>query len=177
MTGLERGIIIAIAPTSRGFGFAVFAAPTRMLNWGVKEARRDKNPLAAAKIAVMIRDIKPAAVVIENWVHASCRRSERVRTLLLDISVLASKSGAAAMVYSRQHVRQAFGKSGKSKDTIAAAIAAQLPALRPWLPPKRRIWESEHHSMAIFEAAALALAHYGCVRVSKDAQGAASSAL
>jgi len=177
MTGLEHGIIIAIAPTSRGFGFAVFGAPARLLDWGVKEARSDKNRLATRKICRMIRDIKPAVVIIENWVHASCRRSTRVRTLLLDVAVLASKSGSTAMVYSRHHVRQAFGKSGKSKDTIASAIAAQLPALRPWLPPKRRIWESEHHSMAIFEAAALALVHYGCLRVSKGAQGDASSAL
>jgi hypothetical protein len=174
---MKRGLIIAIAPTSRGFGYVVFVTPTWVLEWGVKETRRDKNAGATAKIAAMIRDIKPAAVVIENWVHASCRRSERVRVLLRDIAVQASKNGSAAMVYSRQHIRQAFGAAGKSKDTIAAAIATQLPALRPMLPPKRRIWESEHHSMAIFEAAALALAHYGCLRVSKDAQGGASSAL
>ena len=177
MTGKERGVIIAIAPTSRGFGFAVFGAPARLLDWGVKEARFDKNRVTVRKICRMIRDIKPAVVIIENWVHASCRRSARVRTLLVDVAILASKSGSTAMVYSRYHVRQAFGKSGKSKDAIAAAIAAQLPALRPWLPPKRRIWESEHHSMAIFEAAALALAHYGCTRASKGTQDASSSSL
>ena len=176
MTGLEHGVIIAIAPTSRGFGFAVFGAPAWLLDWGVKEARRDKNRLATRKICRMIRDIKPVAVVIENWLHASCRRSERVRALLTDVAVLAHKGGATAVIYSRHHVRQAFGKSGKSKDAIAVAVAAQLPALRPWLPPKRRIWESEHHSMAIFEAAALALAHYGCARASTGAQGDAISA-
>lgn len=168
MTGLKHGVIIAIAPTSRGFGFAVFTTPTRVLDWGVKETRSDKNRLAKLKVCRMIRDIKPAAVVIENWVHASCRRSERVRLLLWDIAVLASKSGSAAMVYSRDHVRKTFGAAGKSKDTIAAAIAAQLPALRPALPPKRRIWQSEHHSMAMFEAAALALAHYGALRISME---------
>jgi hypothetical protein len=31
------------------------------------------------------------------------------------------------------------------------------------LPRKRRIWESEHHSMAIFEAAALALVYYSAL--------------
>jgi hypothetical protein len=166
MSGPEHGVIIAIAPTSRGFGFVVFGAPARLLDWGVKEARSDKNRLATRKICRMIRDIKPVAVVIENWMHASCRRSARVRTLLLDVAVLASKSGSTAIIYSRHQVRRAFGDAGKSKDAIAAAIAGQLPSLRPWLPPKRRIWESEHHSMAIFEAAALALAHYGCLRVS-----------
>ncbi len=160
MTWLERGIIIAIAPTSRGFGFAVFRAPARLLDWGVKEARSDKNRLARSKIEAMVREIKPAVVVIENWLHASCRRSERVRALLNEVAVLAHKSGATAIIYSRHNVRQAFGKSGKSKDAIAVAVVAQLPALRPWLPPKRRIWESEHHSMAIFEAAALAMTHF-----------------
>ena len=75
------------------------------------------------------------------------------------------------MAYSRQHIRLAFGACGKSKDTIARAIADTLPALKPWLPPKRRIWESEHHSMAIFEAAALALTHYRQLASSISAQG------
>jgi hypothetical protein len=139
---------------------------------------RRATPLPGTRpIAAMIHDIKPTAVVIENWAHASCRRSERVRVLLRDIAVQASKNGSAAMVYSRRHIRQAFGAAGKSKDTIAAAIATQLPALRPMLPPKPRIWESEHHSMAIFEAAAFALVHYGHRQTSKGTQAASSSTL
>ena len=111
----------------------------------------------------MIQEVRPGAVVIENWFHESCRRSERVRELLFEIAVVAHKRGATAAVYSRRHIREAFGELGKTKHTIARAIADTLPALKPWLPPPRRIWESEHYSMAIFEAAALGVTHYKLV--------------
>jgi Holliday junction resolvasome RuvABC endonuclease subunit len=156
----RKDVIVTIAPTSRGFGYAIFAAPTAVMDWGVKETRWDKNQLTKSKVQSMLQEVRPAAVVIENWFHESCRRSARVRELLCDLAVVAHRGGATAMTYSRQHIRLAFGECGKSKDTIARAIASTLPALKPWLPPKRRIWESEHHSMAIFEAAALALTHY-----------------
>ena len=156
----KKDLIVTIAPTSRGFGYAIFAAPTAVLDWGVKETRRDKNRLGKLRIEAMLQEIEPTAVVIENWFHMSCRRSERVRLLLDEIAVIAHKGGATAMAYSRRHIREAFGECGKTKDTIAKAIADTLPAFKPWLPPRRRIWESEHYSMAIFEAAALAITHY-----------------
>ena len=76
------------------------------------------------------------------------------------------------MVYSRRHIRQTFGACGKTKDTIAKAIANTLPPLKPWLPRERRIWESEHYSMAMFEAVALAMTHYAAQRTTKEPQGA-----
>ena len=159
----RKDVIVTIAPTSRGFGYAIFATPTSLVDWGVKETRRDKNRQARSKVEAMIQEVRPGAVVIENWFHESCRRSGRVRELLFEIAVVAHKGGATARVYSRRHIREAFGECGKTKDTIARAIADTLPALKPWLPPKRRIWESEHYSMAIFDAVALALTHYKLV--------------
>jgi hypothetical protein len=71
-----------------------FGAPARLLDWGVKEARSDKNRLATRKIGRMVRDIKPAVVIIENRVHASCRRSERVQMLLWDTQRAGSPQAA-----------------------------------------------------------------------------------
>ncbi len=159
----RKDVIVTIAPTSRGFGYAIFAAPTAVMDWGVKETRCDKNRQTKSKLEAMLQEVKPTVVVIESWLHESCRRSERVRELLYDIAAVAQNAGTTAIAYSRYHIRLAFGEGGKTKDTIAKAIADSLPALRPWLPPKRRIWESEHYSMAIFEAAALALTHYSNV--------------
>jgi hypothetical protein len=151
---------MSIAPTTRGFGYAIFAEPGLLLDWGVKEARGDKNRRIRAQVEALVKNAMPSTVVLENWFHESCRRSERVRQLLFDLFMVAHKGGAAVMVYSRQHIREAFGELGKTKDTIAEGIADRLPALKPWLPPKRRVWESEHYSMAIFEAAALGMTHY-----------------
>ena len=43
------------------------------------------------------------------------------------------------------------------KDEIASLLAERFPVLHWELPPKRKIWESEHYRMSIFDAAALAV--------------------
>ncbi len=173
----ERAVVLAVAPTSRGFGYILFVARSQPLDWGVKETRCDKNRQALAKIDGMLRLIMPAILVLEDRAHRSCRRSLRVKRLLKQIAALAQTRGVPAASYSRQHIRQTFRAKGKSKDAIAAAVAEAVPALRPWLPRRRRIWESEHHSMAIFEAAALAMVHYAALRASVESQSGQAALL
>ena len=43
------------------------------------------------------------------------------------------------------------------KYEIASLLAECFPVLHWELPPKRKIWESEHYRMSIFDAAALAV--------------------
>jgi hypothetical protein len=160
----RSNLVMSIAPTTRGFGYAIFAEPGLLLDWGVKEARSDKNRRIRAQVEALVKNTMPSTVVLENWFHDGCRRSKRVRQLLFDLFMVAHKGGAAVMVYSYRHIRQAFGESGKTKHSVATDIAKTLPALKPWLPPKRRIWESEHYSMAIFDAVALGLTHYRAVQ-------------
>jgi len=35
--------VLAIDPSTRGFGFAVLEGPDRLIDWGVKETKVDKN--------------------------------------------------------------------------------------------------------------------------------------
>ena len=82
-----------------------------------------------------------------------------VRKLIDKIADVAADRGIAVVRYPRAEVLAVFGRRGAHcKDDIAAAVAKLVPELAPRLPPRRRIWESEHHSMAIFEAAANGLA-------------------
>lgn len=58
--------------------------------------------------------------------------------------------------YSRGQIRRAFAAQGATtKEQIAAALASQFPELARRLPPKRKVWMSEDHRMAIFDAVAL----------------------
>lgn len=168
MMALNEATVFAVAPTSRGFGYILFASRAKPLDWGVKETRTDKNRRALEKIENMLWTIKPTVLVLEDHCHRTCRRSDRVRHLLKHIAELGTARGLAVCSYSRRDIRDAFGKKGKSKDMMATVIVEALPALRPWLPTKRRIWESEYHSMAIFEAAALAMTHYNVSRASVE---------
>ena len=61
----------------------------------------------------------------------------------------------------RKNGPKAVGRMGaKSKDDIAEMVAKRVPELEMRLPPRRRLWESEHFSMGVFEAAALALTYF-----------------
>lgn len=45
--------ILAIDPTTRGFGFGILEAPERLIDWGVKEAkRRQEHPLPGADLGL-----------------------------------------------------------------------------------------------------------------------------
>jgi hypothetical protein len=169
-----KEVLLAIAPNSRGFGFALFFAATRLVDWGIKEARRDKNAQSVMLATALIARFRPTVILLEDCLQQTCHRSARVRMLLTALTNLANEQGIVVYRYSRRQVRSVFAKSGKSKDAIAALVAESVPALRPWLPRKRRIWESEQHSIAIFEAAALALTHYARA---KDDESAAQVSL
>src|SRR5207247_6630146 len=87
--------------------------------------------------------------------------AKRVRELVDKLGDLAKEQGIVIVRCSRDEVLKVFGQMGaNSKDDIAAVIARIVPELAPRVPPRRRIWESEHHSMGIFEAAALALTQF-----------------
>jgi len=57
-------------------------------------------------------------------------------------------------------VKNAFPDYNRNKYMIAAALAKQLPAIGPKLPPVRKIWTSEDYRMSIFDAAAFGVAYF-----------------
>ena len=59
-------------------------------------------------------------------------------------------------------VRKNLLRSGiRNKNQMAQFVVARLPELGRYLPPERKPWMSEDNRMAIFDAAAFALASFG----------------
>lgn len=162
-----NGVTLAIAPTSRGFGYVAFENADLPMDWGVKDVRENKTHDCLLKARVLMHLLRPSVLVVEAAHHESSRRSRRVRALIDKLAELARERGIAVVRCSREDVLTVFGRLGaQSKDDIAAAVARIVPELAPRLPPQRRIWESEHYGMAIFEAAALALTHFAMSKAS-----------
>lgn len=84
----------------------------------------------------------------------------RVQKLILGLRRLGLARSLLVARYPRGAIRKAFSAEGaKTKEEVAAVIAARFPELAVKVPPKRKTWMSEDSRMAIFDAAALALAY------------------
>lgn len=160
-THAPAGLVLALAPSARGFGFIAFQDERTPLDWGVKEARRGTRDDCFLKMRVLIHVMGPGDLVVEAAHDPASRRSRRARDLIDRIGRFAEDQGVRLRPYRRRDVDRVFRPLGAvNKDEIASAVAKLIPELAPRQPKRRRIWESEHYGMAIFEAAALALTHF-----------------
>ena len=148
--------VLAVDPSTRGFGYALFEGPDRLVDWGTKDIRTDKDRAALRKIEELIRRYEPVVLVVEDCGHARSRRNLRVRRLTRQMFALARRSGIKGYALPVATVYQQFSKRGaQTKYDIASVLAREFPALMLRLPPKRKPWQSEDSRMSIFDAAAL----------------------
>ena len=151
--------ILAIAPSSRGFGFAVLEGQATLADWGAKPVKGDKNAQSLAKVERLIAHYQPDVLVLENALAKNTRRSSRIKTLGQHIIDLAKTRKIKVALFSREQVRRRFFDGGQgTKHAVAEILARRFQGeLGACLPPKRRLWMSEDRRMDIFDAVALAL--------------------
>jgi hypothetical protein len=150
---------LAIAPSSRGFGFGVMDGFDTLVDWGVKGANGSKNRETLRKVELLLTHYAPEVLVLPDTTAETSRRAPRIKRLNQQIARLASEQGIEVVLFADETVRQMFlGTDKGTKHDLALAIANRYPeelALR--VPPKRRPWMSEDYRMDIFSAVALAL--------------------
>jgi hypothetical protein len=151
--------ILAITPSTRGFGFALLEGPDTLVDWGVKTVKGDKNAQSLAKVEEMIAHYQPGVLVLEDTSSKPFRRSGRIRTLGKRLITLAATRKVSVALFSREQVRRVFFADGRgTKHALAEILAQKFPEeLGSRLPPKRRPWMSEDYRMGIFDAVALVL--------------------
>lgn len=151
--------ILAITPSTRGFGFAVVEGLDMLVDWGVKSIRGDKNTGSISKVEELISHYEPHVIALEDASTKPFRRSERIRALSKRIVDMAERRNVTVALVSREQVKRAHLASGQgTKRDLAEIVACRFPEeLGFRLPPKRRPWMSEDYRMGIFEAVALAL--------------------
>ena len=153
--------VIALDPTSHGFGFVVFEGGTRLVDWGHAHARPCTNEKCLEMVAKLFVYYLPHVVVMEDWDRKESRRGTRVRKLFTQIVGFTEASNARVARYSQKDIQKAFSTDGSpTKYEIAQMIALEFPELSYRLPPPRKIWMSEDERMSIFDAAALALTFF-----------------
>lgn len=154
----QHELVISIHPSPRGFGFSVFDTPKNLLDWGYSDIRVNKKERTLKKLKVLIELYQPKVLVVEDTTDDSSRRTKRIKKLITAITTTALKYNVAVHHYSPEQMSSVF--DSKNKDIRAKSITEVLPELAPLLPPKRRIWDSQHRQMQVFDAVALALTYF-----------------
>ncbi len=150
--------ILAIDPSTKGFGFVVLEEPEKLVDWGLKEAQENKNEHCIRQIAYLVGLYQPDLIAVEDIAHGS-RRCDRVRKLIRAIHQLGSKHRVPVRSVSKPRLRQAFASANATtKDAIAKVLADRFPELADRLPAPRRAWDGQNPNMAIFKALAMAVA-------------------
>jgi Holliday junction resolvasome RuvABC endonuclease subunit len=151
--------ILAIAPSTRGFGFAVLEGQETLVDWGVKTVKGDKNVRSLAKVGKLVAHYQPGTLVLEDASAKNSRRSPRIRKLSQQIIKMAANRKVSVKLFSRDQVMKTFIADGQgTKHALAEMIADRFPEeLGSRLPPIRKPWMSEDSRMNIFDAVALVL--------------------
>lgn len=157
---LKHPPILALHATSRGFGFVVMSGPFSLVDWGTKQALKDKNAACLAGLTALIDRYDPHALVLEDPSRLA-QRSARIDRLYQAIAALCHGRSIDLAVFSRSDIHRMYaGVGAVTWQDIAEAVGRQLDPLRPLVPRKRKAWQSEHRGMAIFVAAALAMVYW-----------------
>jgi len=154
-------LALAIDPTSRGFGYALFEGPQTPLDWGTTEIRSEQNENSLERVKKLIDFYHPEVLVLEDCSEDSTRRCERIKALLGQIADHAKLQKIPVVKYSSSRIKEVFSFFDiHTKHQIAEKICEWLPELAPRIPPKRKPWMSEDRRMSIFDAVALVLTYY-----------------
>jgi len=157
----ENSRVLGIAPSSRGFGFAVMTKGRVLVDWGVKVVKSGgKNERCLSRAAELIEIYEPSMILIGD--HSKGGRSGRIQDLAREIAALAGENGIEVKLFSRKQVNlKILRTEAGTKHQLATSLAGRYgEQLSFRLPAKRRPWESEAYQMDIFSAVALAQCAY-----------------
>ena len=152
--------ILALDLRARRFGYAVFEGPRRLLDSGTRAnvaGRPEESGTSARALSEFLKLWSPATIVIkkQRWELAS---EWAIREALLN---QAKARSIDIRLLDQTQLNYRFRQLGCStKEDVAEVLAKIFPELIWTLPPKRKVWESEHPRMSVFDAIALGLVYW-----------------
>jgi hypothetical protein len=152
---------LAVALSSRGFGYAVLERNSRLVDYGHKKIYTNKNVRCLAHVEKMIVRSQPDALILSDVKAKGTYRSPRIKELHRTIIKLAKKQKLKVVTISGAEQRRILvGSAAGTRHDMAEFLAKQFPdELASRLPTKRKAWKSEDSRMDIFDAVGIALVH------------------
>lgn len=140
--------VLAIAATSRRIGY-VFIVRSKLMEWRTSARPLTSNNAAAGMLHALIDAFHPDIVVTEK-ILASDRKGERAR-----MAINAMRREAVRICVPITTLRRVRRLPSKYEE--AQSLADTYPVITPWVPKKRKCFESEPVNIVLFDA--LSIAH------------------
>jgi hypothetical protein len=150
--------VLAVAPSSKGFGYAVLEEPFKLVDWGVKSVSGNWKIQGVTKVKELVELYAPHLIALPDVSGGNRRRSKRAQ-LVSDLVQFAKEKVLDLHLASLEDVNEFFfaGRSA-TKHQLAVLLSNHFPdELGTRIPPKREAWMSEDYRMVIFTAVGLAL--------------------
>jgi len=153
-------LVLGLHPSTRGFGWVLFEKRFAPLDWGVVEKRTGtKNVQCLFAIGQILERYKPDVLSLEDY--ETPPRSPRIRQLCRSVVSTAEGRNIEVCIYGRAEIGGVFAQwNAASRYEIARVIAQRIAPFRARLPKARAAWDNEKPGMSLFNAAAVATAHY-----------------
>jgi hypothetical protein len=153
--------VLAVHPTTQGFGWILFEGPDSPLTWGIVCAAPKRQTHLVNRFERILKRSNPRTLVIEDCDAEGTRRGPRAQALCKSMLHLARCADMRTSIYPWSMVRACFAAKGaQTRHEIARAVADQIEVLWPRLPSERKLWLPPSRNQALFDAAALAITHY-----------------
>ena len=157
----EHELTLGVSLNDRGFGYVVLQGPTRLVDWKVKRTPPPKIQKTIEGIGALIGLYRPSHLVFDAPDDGLARRALRTNLLLRAIGRCAADHGVIPVPVPLAAVTEAFAPmEASTRHDIAQLLTMQFPELSPYIPPRRRLWDSESRAMSVFNATALVMTFF-----------------
>jgi len=154
---IALGSVLAVHPTSSGFGWAVFGLDGELVEWGIASGKEGRKPRLVRRFEKLLVRFEPTALILEA--HEG-KRSEGIVAFYRTIARAAADAGTHVYIYDRAAIATALDiPLRSSRHAVAQKVAALLPELSHLIPRKQAFGASEDPRQSLFAAAALALTY------------------
>jgi hypothetical protein len=158
-TTTKNPLVLAVHPTTCGFGWALFEGPLSPYDWGIASVRAGRNERLLKRFGRLLSRHHPSVVVFEEFEHAG--KADRIKSLCREMVHMARLHRADVAVYPQEAIRAGFQAIGaNTRFEIAEVIARRIPMFAHRLPKKRKAWSSQDWRQCLFDAAAVAVTHF-----------------
>ena len=158
---------LAIFPCVPGFGWMLFDGPLSPVTWGVStvaagtKGSDQKNARCLKRVARLLHMYRPHLLVLEAFENGKTRRAPRMQRLCRSLISLAAVNRVGVRIVTRDEIRSSFVSApAKTRYDAAKIVASYLKEIRHRLHDKRKFYNTEDPTMALFNAAALLIVHY-----------------